>query len=50
MELFSRSLFGVLGFALATLIFAATTIYYAVFEGSIIAAAFQSCCRSTRWA
>jgi len=41
-ELFSRSLFGVLGSALATLIFAATAIYYAVFEGAIIAAAFHS--------
>lgn len=33
-ELFSRSLFGILGSALATLIFAATAIYYIVFEGS----------------
>jgi purine-cytosine permease-like protein len=41
-EMFSRSLFGVLGSAVATLIFAATAIYYAVFEGSVIAAAFQS--------
>ncbi|MGH3164412.1 MAG: purine-cytosine permease family protein [Trebonia sp.] len=41
-ELFSRSLFGVLGSAVATLIFAATAIYYAVFEGSVIAVAFQS--------
>jgi purine-cytosine permease-like protein len=41
-ELFSRSLFGRLGSAVATLIFAATAIYYAVFEGSVIAAAFQS--------
>lgn len=41
-ELFSRSLFGILGSALATLIFAATAIYYIVFEGSIIAVAFQS--------
>jgi purine-cytosine permease-like protein len=40
-ELFSRSLFGILGSALATLIFAATAIYYAVFEGSIIAVALQ---------
>src|SRR5437879_229645 len=29
-ELFSRSLFGVLGSAVATLIFAATAVYYAV--------------------
>lgn len=41
-ELFSRSLFGVLGSAVATLIFAATAVYYAVFEGSVIASAFQS--------
>ncbi|MGH3273848.1 MAG: purine-cytosine permease family protein [Streptosporangiaceae bacterium] len=41
-ELLSRSLFGVAGSALATLIFAATAIYYAVFEGSVIAVAFQS--------
>lgn len=41
-ELLSRSLFGTLGSALATLIFAATAIYYAVFEGSIVAAAFKS--------
>ena len=40
-ELLSRSLFGIVGSALATLIFAATAIYYAVFEGSIIAIAFQ---------
>lgn len=40
-SLFSRSLFGLVGSALASLIFAATAIYYAVFEGSIIAVAFQ---------
>lgn len=40
-ELFSRSLFGVLGSALATLIFAATAVYYIVFEGSMIAVAFH---------
>jgi purine-cytosine permease-like protein len=40
-ELFSRSLFGVLGSALATLIFAATAIYYIVFEGSMIAVAMN---------
>lgn len=38
-SLFSRLLFGTTGSALATLIFAATAIYYAVFEGSIIAVA-----------
>ncbi|MEJ7651308.1 MAG: hypothetical protein WKF57_20035 [Nakamurella sp.] len=40
-ELLSRSMFGIVGSALATLIFAATAIYYCVFEGSIIAIAFQ---------
>lgn len=39
--LWSRSLFGAYGSALASLIFAATAIYYAVFEGSIIAVAFK---------
>ncbi|MDB5834947.1 MAG: permease for cytosine/purine, uracil, thiamine, allantoin family protein [Caballeronia sp.] len=37
--LFSRVLFGGAGAALATLIFFATAIYYAVFEGSVIAVA-----------
>lgn len=37
--LFSRVLFGSVGAALATLIFFATAIYYAVFEGSVIAVA-----------
>jgi len=37
--LFSRILFGTAGSALATLIFFATAIYYAVFEGSVIAVA-----------
>ena len=40
--MFSRALFGYLGAALATLIFGATAIYYAVFEGSVIAVAFAS--------
>ena len=39
--MFSRSMFGLAGAALATLIFAATAIYYFVFEGSIIAVAFE---------
>ncbi len=39
--MFSRSMFGLVGAALATLIFAATAVYYFVFEGSIIAVAFQ---------
>lgn len=40
--LFSRSMFGRVGAALATLIFAATAIYYFVFEGSIIGVALQT--------
>lgn len=39
---FSRSMFGRVGAALATLIFAATAIYYFVFEGSIIGVALQA--------
>jgi purine-cytosine permease-like protein len=39
--LFSRLLFGRLGASLATLIFFSTAIYYAVFEGSVIAVAFN---------
>ncbi|MET9965426.1 hypothetical protein ABZZ80_05745 [Streptomyces sp. NPDC006356] len=39
--LLSRRLFGTLGSALAPLIFAATALYYGVFEGSIVAVAFQ---------
>ena len=37
--LFSRGVFGTSGAALATLIFFATAIYYAVFEGSVMAVA-----------
>ena len=37
----SRSMFGFVGAALATLILAATAIYYFVFEGAIIGVAFQ---------
>lgn len=40
--LLSRRLFGYFGAALAPLIFGATAIYYAVFEGSIVASALQS--------
>jgi len=40
--LFSRVLFGKVGASLATLIFFATAIYYAVFEGSVIAVAIQA--------
>ncbi|MFC4015576.1 purine-cytosine permease family protein [Nonomuraea purpurea] len=39
--LLSRRLFGTLGSALAPLIFAATALYYGVFEGSIVAVALQ---------
>jgi hypothetical protein len=39
--LFSRAMFGYVGAALATLIFAATAVYYAVFEGSVIAVALH---------
>lgn len=39
--LFSRILFGRLGSALATLIFFSTAIYYAVFEGAVIAFALN---------
>lgn len=40
-SLFSRILLGRTGAAIATLIFFATAIYYAVFEGSVIALALQ---------
>lgn len=40
--LFSRSMFGFVGAAIATLIFAATCIYFLVFEGSVIAVAAQA--------
>ena len=40
--LFSRSMFGFVGAAIATLIFAATATYYLVFEGSVIAVAMQT--------
>jgi purine-cytosine permease-like protein len=39
--LFSRRLFGSIGASLATLIFFSTAIYYAVFEGSVIAVAIN---------
>ena len=41
-SLFSRILLGRSGAAIATLIFFATAIYYAVFEGSVIALALQA--------
>ncbi|MFP1735737.1 purine-cytosine permease family protein [Lonsdalea quercina] len=40
-SLFSQALFGRLGSSLATLIFFSTAIYYAVFEGSVIAFALN---------
>lgn len=40
--LFSRSMFGFVGAAIATLIFAATAIYYLVFEGSVVAVAAET--------
>jgi len=40
--LFSRRLFGIAGASLATLIFFSTAIYYAVFEGSVIAVAINN--------
>jgi hypothetical protein len=40
--LFSRVVFGSFGAALATLIFFATAIYYALFEGSVIAIAINA--------
>jgi purine-cytosine permease-like protein len=40
--LFSRSMFGFVGAAIATLIFAATALYYVVFEGSVVSVAAQA--------
>lgn len=40
--LFSRSMFGVAGAAIPTLILAATAIYYVVFEGAVVAVAAQT--------
>jgi purine-cytosine permease-like protein len=40
--LLSRILFGRIGSSLATLLLAATALYYAVFEGSVIAVALES--------
>lgn len=37
--LFSRTMFGLAGAAIASLLFAATAIYYLVFEGSVVAVA-----------
>jgi purine-cytosine permease-like protein len=40
--LFSRSMFGFVGAAIATLIFAATAIYFLVFEGSVVSVAAKT--------
>jgi purine-cytosine permease-like protein len=40
--LLSRGLFGYFGAAIATLVFAAGAIYFATFEGSVLAIAFQA--------
>ena len=40
--LFSRSMFGFVGAAIATLIFAITAMYYLVFEGSVVSVAAQT--------
>lgn len=46
-DLLSRVIFGKAGSWLATLVFAATAMYYGVFEGSIIAATFEAWTRDT---
>jgi purine-cytosine permease-like protein len=46
-EKVSRVMFGKVGSVLATLVFAATAIYYGVFEGSIIAATFEAYTRES---
>lgn len=48
--LFSRVLFGNVGAGLATLIFCATAIYYAVFEGSVIAVGIHTIFPSVSYA
>lgn len=40
--LFSRTLFGTVGAAIATVIFFATAVYYAIFEGSVMAVALNA--------
>lgn len=47
--LFSRSILGTSGSAIATIIFALVAIYYAVFEGSIVAYAFQTYFGGESW-
>ncbi|MFG2563393.1 purine-cytosine permease family protein [Streptomyces sp. NPDC048496] len=46
-ERFSQLLFGRVGSVLATLVFAATALYYGVFEGSIIAATLEAYTRDS---
>lgn len=47
--LFSRTILGKSGAQIATLIFALIAIYYAVFEGSIVAYAFQTAFGGETW-
>jgi hypothetical protein len=47
--LFSRTILGTAGSAIATMIFALIAIYYAVFEGSIVAYAFQVAFGGEMW-
>jgi hypothetical protein len=47
--LFSRTILGTAGSAIATIIFALVAIYYAVFEGSIVAYAFQTAFGGPTW-
>lgn len=46
---FSRTILGTSGSAIATIIFALVAIYYAVFEGSIVAFAFQTAFGGPLW-
>lgn len=47
--LFSRTILGTAGSAIATIIFALVAIYYAVFEGSIVAYAFKTAFGGESW-
>ena len=47
--LFSRTILGTAGSAIATIIFALVAIYYGVFEGSIVAYAFQTAFGGPSW-
>lgn len=46
---FSRTILGTAGSSIATIIFALVAIYYAVFEGSIVAFAFQTAFGGPMW-